>query len=114
MSLISSIFGTEPSLASKTVDGVMSAFHDTIAKLEDVASHHSAKVVAHDVAIEALELEKAASAAEAKLAAEIASKLASIVGKPQAPAESVSVTVTNTSPEQTAAAAVVPAAVPAQ
>lgn len=80
MSLLSNLFGTEPSFASKTVDGVMSAFHDTIAKLKDVAEHHSLKADEHKAAIEVHTEMAAASEAEAQRASEIAAKLSDVVG----------------------------------
>jgi hypothetical protein len=83
MSIISSIFGTEPTM-TKTVDGVMSAFHDTIAKLKDVAAHHTFKADEHKAAIEAHSEMAAASEAEAQRASEIAAKLADVVGTPVA------------------------------
>ncbi|MFT4064353.1 hypothetical protein [Paraburkholderia sp.] len=79
MSLFSSIFGNEPTLASKTVDGVMSAFHDTIAKLRDVAEHHNAKADEHKAAIEVHSELAAASEAEAQRAEQIAAKLSAVV-----------------------------------
>jgi hypothetical protein len=81
MSFFSNILGNEPTL-TKTVDGVMSAFHDTIAKLKDVAEHHSLKADEHKAAVEAHSEMAAASEAEAQRASDIADKLAAVVGTP--------------------------------
>jgi uncharacterized protein YoxC len=79
MSKITAFLGLEPS-TSKSVDGVMSAFHDTIEKLHDVADHHNS--VAADAVTEmaALEAKRAASAAESQRALDIAQKMAAVVG----------------------------------
>jgi hypothetical protein len=96
MNLFSGIFGIEPTL-TKTVDGVMSAFHDTIAKLKDVAEHHSLKADEHKAAIEAHSEMAAVSEAEAARALQIANQLSSVVTAdvadrrpaPEAPADPI-------------------------
>lgn len=85
LNLIKALLGTprpsvEPTLPPKTVDWVLSAFHETIEKLNDVADHHDTIVSDTTTQIKVLQAKLTESAAEAKRAMDVALKIAAVVG----------------------------------